>query len=58
MRRRENREHKKQDWSIVDFMMVTNNFFHPMREWILEAELQKSELYPPPDCFRIYVHLK
>ena len=28
MRKREKRNRKKQDRGIVDFMMVTNHFFH------------------------------
>ena len=38
MRKREKREHKKHDRGIVDFMMVTNHFFHFLREWILEMD--------------------
>ena len=45
MRKREKRERKKQDRGIVDFMMVTNHFFHALREWILEmAEIKKENL--------------
>ena len=36
MKKRQKRERKKQDRGIVDFMMVTNHFFHSLREWILE----------------------
>ena len=37
-RKREKRKRKKQDRGIVDFMMVTNHFFHSLKEWILEME--------------------
>ena len=36
--KREKRKRKKQDRGIVDFMMVTNHFFHSLKEWILEME--------------------
>ena len=36
MKKRQKRERKKQDRGIVDFMMITNHFFHSLREWILE----------------------
>ena len=32
MRKREKRNRKKQDRGIVDFMMVTNHFFHSLKE--------------------------
>lgn len=38
MRKQEKRERKKQDRGIVDFMMVSNHFFHSLREWILEMD--------------------
>ena len=38
MKKRQKRERKKQDRGIVDFMMVTNHFFHSLRQWILEME--------------------
>ncbi len=38
MKKRQKRERKKQDRGIVDFMMVTNHFFHSLREWFLEME--------------------
>ena len=38
MKKRQKRERKKQDRGIVDFMMITNHFFHSLREWILEME--------------------
>lgn len=45
MRKREKRERKKQDRGIVDFMMVTNHFFHSLREWILEMDDPRNQSY-------------
>ncbi|MFR7972884.1 MAG: hypothetical protein ACLU8C_11060 [Lacrimispora saccharolytica] len=45
MRKREKRERKKQDRGIVDFMMVTNHFFHFLREWILEMDDPRNPSY-------------
>lgn len=45
MRKREKRERKKQDRGIVDFMMVTNHFFHALREWILEMDDPRNQSY-------------
>ena len=45
MRKREKRERKKQDRGIVDFMMVTNHFFHSLREWILEMDDPRNPSY-------------
>ena len=45
MRKREKREHKKHDRGIVDFMMVTNHFFHFLREWILEMDDPRNQSY-------------
>lgn len=36
---------KKQDRGIVDFMMVTNHFFHSLREWILEMDDPRNQSY-------------
>ncbi|MDD2958477.1 MAG: hypothetical protein PHR92_08105 [Lachnospiraceae bacterium] len=36
MTRKEKRERKKKDRGIVDFMMVTNHFFHSLTDWISE----------------------
>lgn len=32
MTKREKRKRKEQDRGIIDFMMVTNHFFHSLRE--------------------------
>lgn len=45
MRKREKRNRKKQDRGIVDFMMVTNHFFHSLREWLLEMEDPRNHSY-------------
>lgn len=45
MRKKEKRERKKQDRGIVDFMMVTNHFFHSLREWILEMNDPRNQSY-------------
>ena len=45
MRKREKRKLKKQDRGIVDFMMVTNHFFHSLREWILEMDDPRNQSY-------------
>ena len=45
MRKREKREHKKHDRVIVDFMKVTNYFFHSLREWILEMDDLRNQSY-------------
>ena len=45
MKKRQKRERKKQDRGIVDFMMVTNHFFHSLREWILEMEDPRNQSY-------------
>ena len=45
MRKREKRERKKQDRGIVDFMMVTNHFFHSLREWIQEMDDPRNPSY-------------
>lgn len=36
MTKREKRKQKEKDRGIVDFMMVTNHFFHSLGEWISE----------------------
>lgn len=38
MKKREKRERKKQGCEIADFMMVTNHFFHALKDWILEID--------------------
>lgn len=45
MRKREKRERKKHDRGIVDFMMVTNHFFHSLREWINEMDDPRNQSY-------------
>ena len=45
MRKREKRERKKHDRGIVDFMMVTNHFFHSLKEWILEMDDPRNQSY-------------
>ena len=45
MRKREKRNRKKQDRGIVDFMMVTNHFFHSLREWIMEMDDPRNQSY-------------
>lgn len=45
MRKREKRERKKQDRGIVDFMMVTNHFFHSLKEWLLEMNDPRHPSY-------------
>lgn len=45
MRKQEKRERKKQDRGIVDFMMVSNHFFHSLREWILEMDDPRNQSY-------------
>lgn len=45
MRKREKRERKKHDRGIVDFMMVTNHFFHSLREWISEMDDPRNQSY-------------
>ena len=36
MTKREKRKRKEKGYGIVDFMMITNHFFHSLREWISE----------------------
>lgn len=45
MRKREKRNRKKQDRGIVDFMMVTNHFFHFLRKWLLEMDDPRNQSY-------------
>ncbi|GAA6411370.1 hypothetical protein K040078D81_54870 [Blautia hominis] len=45
MRKREKRERKKQDREIVDLMMVTNHFFHSLKEWIMEMDDPRNQSY-------------
>lgn len=45
MTKKEKRERKKQDRGIVDFMMITNHFFHSLTDWILEMEDPRNQSY-------------
>lgn len=45
MTKKEKRTRKKQDRGIVDFMMVSNHFFHSLKEWILEMEDPRNQSY-------------
>ena len=45
MTKKEKRERKKQDRGIVDFMMVTNHFFHELRDWIAEMDDPRNPSY-------------
>lgn len=45
MTKKEKRERKKQDKGIVDFMMVTNHFFHDLRDWIEEMDDPRNPSY-------------
>lgn len=45
MTKKEKRERKKQDQGIVDFMMVTNHFFHDLRNWIAEMKDPRNQSY-------------
>lgn len=36
---------QKQDRGIVNFMMVSNHFFHSLREWILEMDDPRNQSY-------------
>lgn len=45
MRKKEKRNRKKQDRGIVDFMMVTNHFFHFLRKWLLEMDDPRNQSY-------------
>ena len=45
MTKKKKRERKKQDKGIVDFMMVTNHFFHDLRDWIEEMEDPRNTSY-------------
>ena len=45
MKKRQKRECKKQDRGIVDFMMITNHFFHSLRGWILEMDDPRNQSY-------------
>lgn len=45
MTKREKRERKEKDRGIVDFMMVTNHFFHSFREWISEMPDPRNQSY-------------
>lgn len=45
MTKKEKRERKKQDKGIIDFMMVTNHFFHDLRDWIAEMDDPRNQSY-------------
>lgn len=45
MKKREKREAKKQDRGIVDFMMVTNHFFHKLSDWIAQMDDPRNPSY-------------
>ena len=45
MRKKEKRSKKKKDRGIVDFMMVTNHFFHTLKEWITEMDDPRNQSY-------------
>ena len=45
MTKREKRERKEKDRGIVDFMMVTNHFFHSLRKWISEMSDPRNQSY-------------
>lgn len=45
MTKKEKRERKKQDKGIVDFMMVTNHFFHDLGKWIAEMDDPRNQSY-------------
>ncbi|MBQ8038885.1 MAG: transposase family protein [Lachnospiraceae bacterium] len=45
MTKREKRKRKEQDRGIVDFMMVTNHFFHSLRDWIGEMKDPRNQAY-------------
>lgn len=45
MTKKEKRERKKKDRGIIDFMRVTNHFFHNLRDWILEMEDPRDQRY-------------
>ena len=45
MKKRDKRERKKKDRGIVDFMMVTNHFFHSLNKWISEMNDPRNQSY-------------
>ena len=45
MTKKEKRECKKQDKGIVDFMMVTNHFFHDLKDWIAQMDDPRKQSY-------------
>lgn len=45
MRKREKRACKGKDQGIVDFMMVSNHFFHSLRDWIMEMDDPRNQSY-------------
>lgn len=45
MTKKKKREHKKEDRGIVDFMMVTNHFFHGLNDWIAEMDDSRNPSY-------------
>ena len=45
MTKKEKRDRKKKDRGIVDFMMVSNHFFHSLKDWILEMDDPRNQSY-------------
>ena len=45
MTKKEKRERKKNDRGIVDFMMVTNHFFHDLTSWISDMTDPRNQSY-------------
>lgn len=45
MKKKEKRECREKDRGIVDFMMVTNHFFHHLNEWISEMTDPRNQSY-------------
>ena len=45
MTKKEKRERKEQDRGIVDFMMVSNHFFHSLKEWLMEMDDPRNQSY-------------
>ena len=45
IRKVEKRKQRTHDRGIVDFMMVTQHFFHSLRDWILEMNDPRNQAY-------------
>ena len=45
IRKVEKRKQRTNDRGIVDFMMVTQHFFHSLRDWILEMDDPRNQAY-------------